>query len=101
MQSNVTSGQTDQSNASMDNPYAQSRDGQKALNHSDRTKGFSQTSNSMYKSGDVSQMGSHKKAHGSPAPLDLDNFQFDLHTSFASEPEAMGLELIDLLVDLC
>jgi hypothetical protein len=87
----------------MDNPYAQSRDGLKALNHSDRTKGQSNslTSNSMYKSGDVSQMGAHKKPHGSPAPLDLDNFQFDLHTSFASEPEAMGLELLDLLTDLC
>ena len=43
----------------------------------------------------------HKKAHGSPDPLDLDNFQFDLHTSFASEEEAMGLDIIDLCVELC
>jgi len=43
----------------------------------------------------------HKKVHGSPEPLDLDNFQFDLHTSYASEEEAMGLELLDLLVELC
>lgn len=39
--------------------------------------------------------------HGSNDPLDLDNFSFDLHTSFASEEEAMGLELVDILVDLC
>jgi len=56
--SNVTSGAPNQSNASMDNPYEQSRDGalkgNGGLNYSDRTKGFSQTSNSMYKSGDAS-----------------------------------------------
>lgn len=30
----------------------------------------------------------------------MDNFSFELHTSFASEEEAMGLELVDILVAL-
>jgi len=46
-------------------------------------------------------MGKQKHVHGSPAPLDLDNFSFDLHTSFASEEESMGLELLDLCVEMC
>ena len=33
--------------------------------------------------------------------IDLDNFQFELYTSFASEEEAVGLELINLLEQLC
>ena len=49
----------------------------------------------------ASKFGKAEKIHGSAAPLDLDNFQFDLHTSFASEEEAMGLDVIDLLVELC
>ena len=48
-------------------------------------------------------MGGNKphKIHGSPDPLDLDAFTFELHTSFASEEESMGLELVDILVDMC
>lgn len=33
--------------------------------------------------------------------IDINNFKFVLHTSFASEREAIGLELINLLTDLC
>ena len=33
--------------------------------------------------------------------IDLDNFQFEIYTSFASEEEAVGLELINLLEQLC
>jgi len=94
----------DASNQSMDNPYNQSRDGalkaNGGLNYSERTKGMSQTDSSMNQSS-FHNKNPHKKVHGSPDPVDLDNFQFDLHTSFASEEEAMGLELLDLLVDLC
>jgi hypothetical protein len=48
------------------------------------------------------QTGIHKphRIHGSNEPVDLDNFSFELHTSFASEEEAMGLELVDILVAL-
>ena len=33
--------------------------------------------------------------------IDLDNFQFELNTSFANESEAVGLELIRILESLC
>ena len=46
-------------------------------------------------------MNKNKRHHGSPDPLDLANFTFELHTSFASEVEALGLELVDILVALC
>ena len=85
---------------SFDNPYA---GGNKAnggaLNHSERTKGASMGSSQSMSN--ASKFGKAEKIHGSAAPLDLDNFQFDLHTSFASEPEAMGLDVIDLLTELC
>lgn len=38
--------------------------------------------------------------HG-PIPIDLMNFSFELHTSFPNEDEAMGLELFDVLTELC
>lgn len=49
------------------------------------------------------QTGIHRgghRIHGSNAPLDLDHFNFELHTSFAFEEESMGLELVDTLVAL-
>lgn len=82
----------------MDNPYnKKDLKGNGGLNYSERTNGLtnSQTSASQ------SRFGSHKKGHGLPDPLDLNNFSFDLHTSFMNEEEAMGLEIIDLLVELC
>lgn len=95
----------DITNQSMDNPYNKSREealkGNGGLNYSERTKGLTQSGASMTQSSFHSKAGGHKKEHGSPEPLDLNNFQFDLHTSFASEEEAMGLEIIDLLVELC
>lgn len=54
----------------------------------------------MYNS-EMTGFAKHKRIHGSADPLDLDNFTFEMHTSFASEEEAMGLELVDVLVDLC
>lgn len=57
---------------------------------------------SMYMSQNVTGIhGKSHRIHGSNEPLDLDNFTFELHTSFASEVEAMGLEVVDALVDLC
>jgi hypothetical protein len=48
------------------------------------------------------QTGIHRghRIHGSNAPLDLDHFNFELHTSFANEEESMGLELVDTLLEL-
>ena len=33
--------------------------------------------------------------------IDLDNFVFELYTSFPNEEETIGFELINLLKDLC
>ena len=35
------------------------------------------------------------------AVIDIDNFKLILHTSFASEAEAIGLDLIETLANLC
>lgn len=98
--------QGDMTNKSMDNPYNQSREGalkgNGGLNYSERTKGLnSQSSMSNMNQSSFHSKAPPKKAHGSPDPLELEHFQLDLHTSFMSEEEAMGLEIMDLLTELC
>jgi len=84
--------------------YGQAAGGiRNALNNSERTAN-SRTMGSSYSQSSMDQTRFNNKPHrihGSNEPLDLDNFTFELHTSFASEEEAMGLELVDILVELC